>query len=152
MHPTAVTLVAMKKVASASDVMTVFHFPAIWDFIVWVTAESQRRVRLEESVRNAVSVFRVMKRAALRALVEFQIVEQVIDDLAVVKADFRELPSVHLDDLMNVADAAGIRIVNCRVVRVVGSRTRRRFDAAQRRLVPVHAGEVRRASLRSIAA
>jgi hypothetical protein len=36
-RPTAVTLVAMKKVVSTSDVVTVFHFPAIWDLIVWVT-------------------------------------------------------------------------------------------------------------------
>lgn len=36
-HPTAVMLVGMKKVVSTSDVVTVFHFPAIWDLIVWVT-------------------------------------------------------------------------------------------------------------------
>jgi len=36
-HPTAVTLVAMKKVVSTSDVVTIFHSPAIWDLIVWVT-------------------------------------------------------------------------------------------------------------------
>lgn len=35
-HPTAATLVAMNKVANAKDVTTVFHFPAIWDLIVWV--------------------------------------------------------------------------------------------------------------------
>lgn len=35
-HPTAVALVAMKKVTSTSDVVRVFHFPAIWDLIVWV--------------------------------------------------------------------------------------------------------------------
>jgi hypothetical protein len=35
-HPNAQTLVAMKKVPSASDVVTVFHFPSIWDLIVWV--------------------------------------------------------------------------------------------------------------------
>jgi hypothetical protein len=34
--PTAADLVTMKKVASASDVVTVFHFPSIWDLIVWV--------------------------------------------------------------------------------------------------------------------
>lgn len=36
-HPSASTLVAMKKVAGADQVVTVFHFPAIWDLIVWVT-------------------------------------------------------------------------------------------------------------------
>jgi flagellar basal body rod protein FlgC len=35
-HPNASTLVAMKKVASADQVVTIFHFPSIWDLIVWV--------------------------------------------------------------------------------------------------------------------
>lgn len=35
-HPNASTLVAMKKVSDASTVVTIFHFPAIWDLIVWV--------------------------------------------------------------------------------------------------------------------
>jgi hypothetical protein len=35
-HPSAQTLVAMKKVSSANDVVTIFHFPSIWDLIVWV--------------------------------------------------------------------------------------------------------------------
>lgn len=35
-HPNAATLVAMKKVSSADQVVTIFHFPAIWDLIVWV--------------------------------------------------------------------------------------------------------------------
>jgi hypothetical protein len=35
--PKAATLVAMKKVTSANEVATIFHFPAIWDLIVWVT-------------------------------------------------------------------------------------------------------------------
>jgi hypothetical protein len=35
-HPDASMLVAMKKVPTAGDVVTVFHFPAIWDLIVWV--------------------------------------------------------------------------------------------------------------------
>lgn len=34
--PSAATLVAMKKVPSAKDVVTIFHFPSIWDLIVWV--------------------------------------------------------------------------------------------------------------------
>jgi len=36
-RPSASTLVAMKKVDSANQVVTIFHFPAIWDLIVWVT-------------------------------------------------------------------------------------------------------------------
>jgi hypothetical protein len=35
-HPKAQTLVTMGKVAKASDVVTIFEFPAIWDLIVWV--------------------------------------------------------------------------------------------------------------------
>ena len=35
-RPNASTLVAAKKVSNASDVVTIFHFPAIWDLIVWV--------------------------------------------------------------------------------------------------------------------
>ncbi|MGA8535609.1 MAG: hypothetical protein WB615_15985 [Candidatus Tumulicola sp.] len=35
-HPSAQTLVAMHRVPDASRVITIFHFPAIWDLIVWV--------------------------------------------------------------------------------------------------------------------
>jgi hypothetical protein len=35
-HPTAQTLVAMKKVSNTASVVTIFHFPAVWDLIVWV--------------------------------------------------------------------------------------------------------------------
>ena len=36
-HPTAAELVRMGKVTSASDVVTIFDMPRIWDLIVWVT-------------------------------------------------------------------------------------------------------------------
>ena len=35
-HPSAQTLVTMKRVSNAANVVTIFHFPAIWDLIVWV--------------------------------------------------------------------------------------------------------------------
>ncbi|HEX4014126.1 MAG TPA: hypothetical protein VHX17_09620 [Candidatus Cybelea sp.] len=35
-NPSPNTIVAMKKVANASDVVTIFHFPSLWDLIVWV--------------------------------------------------------------------------------------------------------------------
>jgi len=35
-HPTAQDLVTLKKVTTVSEVVTVFHFPALWDLIVWV--------------------------------------------------------------------------------------------------------------------
>jgi hypothetical protein len=34
--PSAVTLVKLGRVKSASDVVTVFEFPTIWDLVVWV--------------------------------------------------------------------------------------------------------------------
>lgn len=35
-HPTAATVVTMKKTPNPNDVVTIFHFPQIWDLIVWV--------------------------------------------------------------------------------------------------------------------
>jgi hypothetical protein len=35
-HPSAQTLVAMKRVPDVARVVTIFHFPAVWDLIVWV--------------------------------------------------------------------------------------------------------------------
>jgi hypothetical protein len=35
-HPSASTLVAMHKVEKAGDVVTLFHFPSLWDLAVWV--------------------------------------------------------------------------------------------------------------------
>jgi hypothetical protein len=35
-HPSAAMLVAMKKVPAADQVVTIFHFPSLWDLIVWV--------------------------------------------------------------------------------------------------------------------
>ena len=35
-HPSAATLVKMKRVASVADVPVIFLFPTIWDLIVWV--------------------------------------------------------------------------------------------------------------------
>ena len=34
--PSAQTLVVMKKVPNAGEVVKIFHFPAIWDLVVWV--------------------------------------------------------------------------------------------------------------------
>jgi len=36
LYPSAHTLVAMHKVDSINDVVTIFHFPAVWDLTVWV--------------------------------------------------------------------------------------------------------------------
>jgi len=35
-HPSPGTLVKLGKVKSASEVVTVFNFPAVWDLIVWI--------------------------------------------------------------------------------------------------------------------
>jgi hypothetical protein len=34
-NPSAATLVALHKVASADQVVTIFHFPSVWDLVVW---------------------------------------------------------------------------------------------------------------------
>ena len=78
-----------------------------------------------------------MKRAALGAVVEFEIVEKIVDDLAVVEADLRERPAADLDDLVNVSFAPGVVVVDRSIARVVGLRARNRLDAAQRRLMSV---------------
>ena len=39
-HPSVATLVSLHKVANAKDVVTMFHFPQIWDLIVWVRPNS----------------------------------------------------------------------------------------------------------------
>lgn len=35
-HPSPKTLVAMHKSANANAVVSLFHFPAVWDLVVWV--------------------------------------------------------------------------------------------------------------------
>jgi hypothetical protein len=57
-HPTAETLVRMGKARKASDVLTVFEFPRIWDLIVWVVpnpngafANVNPRVRRPPAIR-----------------------------------------------------------------------------------------------------
>ena len=39
-HPTAQALVTEKKAPDAASVVTIFHFPSIWDLIVWVKPNS----------------------------------------------------------------------------------------------------------------
>lgn len=80
-----------------------------------------------------------MKRAALRRFIEIEIVQKVIHDLSIVKADLRELPSVDGDDLVNVSGLAGVRIVHGRVLRIVLFGMGCGFDAAKRGLMAVHA-------------
>jgi hypothetical protein len=81
----------------------------------------------------------VVKCSALRAVVEFEIVEKVIDDFSVVEADLRKGASADLDDFMNVALATGIGIVDCRIVWIAGLRPRGGLHPAQRSLMAVHA-------------
>jgi hypothetical protein len=65
-----------------------------------------------------------VKRAALGAGIELEIVEEVIDDLAIVEADFREFPAADLDDLVNVALLSRVPVIDRRVTGVIGVRAR----------------------------
>ena len=152
-RPGVGTLVAMKKVAGARDVVTIFHFPSIWDLIVWVKpnpkgafAESNPLVTPSRHLTVG-----VVERAALGAFVELDVVEEIVDDLAIVEADFGERSPADLDDFVHVARSPGVRIVHVGVVRISRFRAGRRLHSAQRRAVLVHESEVRRALLRSIA-
>ena len=58
-HPTAQDLVVLKKVTDVTQVVTVFHFPALWDLIVWVKPNPNLAWRLRGKLireRNAVVV------------------------------------------------------------------------------------------------
>lgn len=79
-----------------------------------------------------------MKRSAFSALIQLQIVEEIVDDLPIVEADFRELATVDLDDLVDVAHDARVTVVHFRIIRVAGRRLRGRLDAPQRGVVPMH--------------
>src|SRR5580704_4153801 len=58
----------------------------------------------------------VVKRALVRAVVAFEILEEVIDDLAVVEADLRQLAPADLDDLVNVPRLPRVAIIHRRVL------------------------------------
>jgi carbonic anhydrase/acetyltransferase-like protein (isoleucine patch superfamily) len=70
--------------------------------------------------------------------IDFEIVEEVIHDLAVIEADLGELPAVDLDDFMDVPYASGVLVVRCIVSGIVRLGPWNRLHAAQRRLVAVH--------------
>lgn len=38
LHPSAATLIAMRRVTNEHHVVTIFHLPAEWDLVVWVKA------------------------------------------------------------------------------------------------------------------
>src|ERR1700729_2174792 len=94
--------------------------------------------RLAPSARLGTVAVGVVKRAAVRALVELEVVEEIIDDLPIVESNLRQRTPADLDNLVNVAGTASVFVVDRRVAGVVRLRTRRRFDAAQRRLMSVH--------------
>lgn len=84
-----------------------------------------------------------MKRTALRATVQFEIVQKVVYDLPIRKTDLCELASVHGHDLVNAAGLSGIAVIDVAVIGIAGLRAGRRLDAAQRRLVTMHPWRVR---------
>lgn len=86
-----------------------------------------------------------MKRATFRRPVELQVVQKIIDDFSIVEADFGQLATINGHDLMNMAGAPGIAIVHVGICGVAFFWVRRRFDAAQRGVVAMHANPLRQA-------
>ena len=83
------------------------------------------------------NALRVVKGAAFRGVVQLQICEQVIHDFAVVEAHFCQLTAADGDHLVDVPRAAGVIVVDARVVGVAGLGARNCLHAAQGGLMPV---------------
>jgi carbonic anhydrase/acetyltransferase-like protein (isoleucine patch superfamily) len=85
-----------------------------------------------------------VKGAAFGALVQLEVVEEVIDDLPIVEADLRQLAPAGAEHLVDVAGLTRIAVVDFAVLRVAGLGPRRGFHPPERGLVAVHPGELRR--------
>src|SRR5579862_5603964 len=85
----------------------------------------------------------IVKGAAFGGFIELQIVEEIVDDLAVLKPDLGKLAPTHLHDLVNVPLDTRVFVVHAGVVRVVRFRARGRLDAAKRGVVPMHGKSIR---------
>ena len=72
----------------------------------------------------------IVERSALRGIVKFEILEQIINDLTVVETYLGQLLAGDFDHLVNVTDLARVRIVQRPVCRIVGLGTGSRFYAA----------------------
>ena len=83
-----------------------------------------------------------MKRALRRLLLHLEVVEQVVDDLAIVESNFNELASTDRNDLVDVSFLSGIAIVDFGILRVAGPGTRYDLGPAQGRVVSVRAHEI----------
>ena len=81
----------------------------------------------ENAKRGLVGLGNVVKRAFSRGRIEFEIVEEIIDDLAIVEPNLRELTTADFNDLVNVADLTGVLIIHGRIIRFTGLRVWRRF-------------------------
>jgi len=79
-----------------------------------------------------------VKGAALRALVQVEVFQEIVDDLAVVKADFCKGAAADLDDFVDMALAPGVGVVHAGVVRIAGLGPGYGLDAAERSLMAVH--------------
>jgi len=72
----------------------------------------------------------IVERSAFRGIVKFEILEQVINDLAIVEPYLGQLLAGDFDHLVNVTDLARVRIVQRPVRRIVGLGAGSRFYAA----------------------
>jgi len=87
----------------------------------------------------------IVKRAAFRSVVEFEVVEQVVDDLPIIETHLRKLSPADFDDLVNMPDLPGIAIVQRRVVRLTLAWMWGRLRSTKRRLMSVVAHGMHRA-------
>ena len=79
-----------------------------------------------------------MEGSALRRLIEFEIVQEVVDDLLIFEAHLGKLAATDFHDLVDVTLAPGVLIVHAAVVRIVGLWVRDGLNAAKRGVVAMH--------------
>jgi len=72
----------------------------------------------------------VVKGALARRVVEFEVGQQIVDDLAVVESDLGKLPPADRHDLVDMSFTAGIRVIDFPIIGVTGLRARDRFGTA----------------------
>jgi len=72
-----------------------------------------------------------VERALGRGVFAFEVVEEVIDDLAVVEADLGERAAADLHHLVDVPFLAGVGVIYGRILGIFRRRTRDHFGSAQ---------------------
>ncbi len=72
----------------------------------------------------------IVEGSAGGSLIEFEVIEQIEDDLAVVEANLGKLPTVDLHHLVDMPDLPSVGMVDRRVRRVAGARPGDSLDAS----------------------